>query len=64
MPVVQAKFKVLMQSAEKCGEWAFVSEERAMEIWSWETVELKCLLAHLEALLKTRLSSVAGCTTL
>ena len=32
VPVVQAKFRVLMQRAEKCGEWALVRRERTMLI--------------------------------
>ena len=60
VPVVHAKFKVLMQSAEKCGEWALESNERIKEIWNREMLQLKCLAAHLEVLLCTRFSSGKG----
>ncbi len=60
VPVVQAKLSVLMHSAEKCGEWALESIERTMEIWRREMLMLKCLLAHLEALLCTSCSSGTG----
>jgi len=54
-PVVQAKLKERMQSAAKWGEWQLESRARDMSICCWVMAMLKCLLAHLEVLLKTRL---------
>jgi len=64
VPVVQAKFRVLMQRAEKCGEWALERRERTMLIWIREMLASKCLLAHLEALLWTSSPRGVGCTML